>query len=61
MELERESRSDFLKIRPRSIIVELVSMMSKEDEVTLIVPSDDTPFFKFWVLREERSDHSSNS
>jgi hypothetical protein len=34
--------------------------MSEEDEISLIVESDDSPSLEFWILWEERSKESSD-
>ena len=61
MQLKSESGSDLLQVGSRSVIIELIPMMPKEDEIPLIMKGNNPPFLELGVLREQTGNHSPNS
>lgn len=61
LEFECEPWSDFLQVCFLAVLVELVSVVSKEDEVSLIVEGDGGSRFEVGLLREQTREESADS
>ena len=60
VQLQSEPGTDFFEGSLRTILVKLVSMLSEEDKVSLIVQCDDSTRLQVRHLREERCEHATN-
>jgi len=61
VQLQGEPRSHFLQVSARTVLVELVPMVSEEDEISLVVHGYDSSSFQVGHLREQRCHHAANS
>jgi len=61
MKFERETRADLLQVRSGAILIELVSVMANEYEVSLVVEGHYSSLFKLRVLREQTCNHATDS
>lgn len=61
LQSQRESWPNLLQINRFELLVENVTMMSEKYKISLIVHRNDSPSFKVWLLREQRSKEPSNS
>ena len=60
VQLQSEPGTDFFEGSLRTILVKLVSMLSEEDKVSLIVQCDDSTRLQVRHLGEERCEHATN-
>ena len=61
LQFKSETRATLLEVSSRTILIEFITMMSKENEISLIMKSDHTASNKIGRLREKSSQHSSYS
>ena len=59
-QFQSETRADFLESDALTLIVENVSMTTKEDEIALIVKSDDLTSMELRDRGEERNEESTD-
>ena len=61
VQFERETGTYFLQMRTRAIFVELVPVMSEENEVSLVVQRDNPAVAQLGGLREQTGKHAPDS
>lgn len=59
VKFESEARAAFLEVGTRSIFGKLITMMSEENEITLVVECEDLATSEGGVLREESGYHAA--
>jgi len=60
VKLKSETGADFLKVCPGPVVIELVSVVSEEDKVSLIVKGNNPTFLQLRVLGEQTGNHSAH-
>lgn len=60
-QLQCESRAQFCKFCPFSVLGELVAMVPEEDVVALVVERAHAPPSKLWIVVEQRAQHATDA
>ena len=61
LQLQGEAGTHLLETGTRAVFVELITVLTEEHKVTLVVHGHDTSFAQVSFLREERSQHATEA